>query len=197
MIDRGWFRINRRIFENEIWFAEPFTKAQAWIDLIGNANHKEGSFFIRGNEVKVKRGQIGWSELTMAKRWLWGRNRVRGFLKWLENRQQIEQQKSTITTLITIINYEKYQTDNTETIQQTIQQTDSRRNTNKNDKNVENTTKQIKEKELPTDPNVYALKDSSSQPLTTKGLPKDFFDKALDLAEKLSAKKVEEERRSK
>lgn len=40
------------------------------------------------------------------------------------------------------------------------------------------------------------LEEKSSQSPTTQGLPKDFFDKTLDLAEKLSAKKVEEERRA-
>jgi len=86
----GWFRVNRKLFDNEIWFYEPFTKGQAWLDLFGNANHKEGSFEIRGNLITIQRGQIGWSEVTMAKRWKWSRNKVRRYLKWLETIQQIK-----------------------------------------------------------------------------------------------------------
>jgi len=134
----GWVRLHRKIEDNRLYFLEPFTKVQAWIDLFLNANHSDGLIDIRGNIISIKRGQIGWSELTMCKRWKWGKNRVRRFLKLLETEQQIVQQKDRfITTIITIINYDKFQEDD-RTIQQTIQQTDSRRYINKNDKNDKN-----------------------------------------------------------
>jgi len=120
-----------------LWFSEKFTKSQAWIDLFLNANHAEGSFWIRGIEIKLKRGQLGWSELTMAKGWRWSRNKTRMYLKWLEKEQQIEQQKSSQTTILTILNYNNHQTDE-KTIQQTEQQKDNRRNTNNNDKKNKN-----------------------------------------------------------
>jgi len=110
---QGWVRLHRKITDNPLWFSEPFTRPQAWIDLFLNANHKKGAVSIRGNVVKIKRGQIGWSELTMAKRWAWSKGKVRRFLKLLEAMQQIKQQKSTLTTITTIIEYEKYQSDNT------------------------------------------------------------------------------------
>ena len=109
---KNYFLVNRSMFENKLWFEERFTKAQAWIDILGNANYKNGSFFIRGNEIKVARGQLGWSEVTMAKRWRWSRTKVRRFLFWLEKEQQIRQQKDRfMTTILTIINYNKYQND--------------------------------------------------------------------------------------
>ena len=142
----GYIKLYRSLFDNDIWFLEPFTKAQAWIDLIGNTNHKDNEINIRGNMVKIERGQIGWSELTMAKRWTWSRDKVRRFLKWLETRQQIKQQKTNLTTVITILNYELYQSDK-QTIrqqkrQQTIQQKDSKKTADDtqliNDKNEKN-----------------------------------------------------------
>jgi len=138
MSNHGWVRIYRQIEENPLWTSEPFSRGQAWIDLVIFANHIDGFFYVRGNKVNVKRGQIGWSEVTMAKRWHWSRNKVRGFLKVLENEQQIEQQKSTITSVITIINYDKFQTKKTADGTAERQQKDSRRNTNKNIKNVKN-----------------------------------------------------------
>lgn len=137
----GWVRLHRKIEENPIWMMETFSKGQAWVDLFLNANFKENTFSIRGNIVTVKRGQLGWSELTMAKRWRWSRNKVRRFLNWLETEQQIKQQKNSLTTVITIINYDEYQN---ETEQQTEQQKDSRRYTNNNDKNEKNDNKLAK-----------------------------------------------------
>lgn len=137
MNNQGWIKLHRKIEDNPLWLLEPFTKGQAWIDLILNANHKDSVINIRGNIVPIKRGQLGWSELTMAKRWRWSKNKVRRFLSYLSSKtiQQIIQQKYRyITTIITIIKYEEYQ----QTEQQTIQQKDSRRYINKNDKNVKN-----------------------------------------------------------
>ena len=135
---KGWVRLHRQIEDNPLYFLEPFSKGQAWIDLFLNANHKNGIMSIRGNIIPIKRGQIGWSELTMSKRWTWSKNKVRRFLKLLETEQQIEQQKSTITTVITILNYEIYQSDDTTDDKTERQQKDSRRYTNKNDKNEKN-----------------------------------------------------------
>ena len=137
----GWVKIHRKLCENELWLLEPFTKGQAWVDLFLNANHKENIINIRGNILTIERGQLGWSELTMCRRWRWSKNKTRRFLKWLETKQQIEQQKSSLTTIITILNYDSYQLEEQQTIQQTIQQKDSRRYTNKNDKNDKNVKK--------------------------------------------------------
>ena len=106
---KGWFKVHRSLFDNDLWLAEPFTKGQAWVDLMGHANHKPASVWIRGIEVSVGRGQLAWSELTMAKRWQWSRGKVRRYLGMLEKRQMIEQQKNELTTVLTICNYELYQ----------------------------------------------------------------------------------------
>jgi hypothetical protein len=136
--NRGWVRLHRSIDENFLWFSEPFTKAQAWVDLFMNANHKDSKICIRGNFIDIKRGQIGWSEITMTKRWRWSKNKVRRFLKLLETEQQIEQQKfAKLTTIITINNYESYQSDTTDDTTEGLQK-DYRRYTNKNDKKVKN-----------------------------------------------------------
>ncbi len=135
---QGWVKLHRQLSDNELWLSEKFTRGQAWVDLILHANHKDGIMNIRGNIIKIKRGQIGWSELTMAKRWTWSKNKVRRFLNLLETIQQIEQQKLyKITTIITVLNYEKYQNDTTDDTTDG-QQTDNRRYTNKNDKNDKN-----------------------------------------------------------
>lgn len=129
----GWIKLHRQIMENPMYFAETFTRVQAWIDLLLLANHKTGYIYVRGNRVEVHRGQVGMSEESLAERWKWSRGKVRRFLKHLENEQQIVQQKSHIKSLISITNYEEYQQTGQQTEQQTEQQTD----TNKNDKEEE------------------------------------------------------------
>ncbi|NOQ48726.1 MAG: hypothetical protein GQ576_06295, partial [Methanococcoides sp.] len=133
----GYVKLHRDIADNDLWLLEPFTKAQAWVDLFMNANWKNGVVNIRGNIVEIERGQIGWSELTMVKRWKWSRMKVRRFLSYLEKCGNIRQHKTQLTTVITICNYEHYQSDEAargttdETIDETAerQQKDNRRDT--------------------------------------------------------------------
>jgi len=143
VMNEGWISIHRQIEDWKWYFSEPFTKTQAWIDMLLLANHTPGFFSIRGQTISVERGQIGWSEESLAKRWRWSRGKVRRFLKTLENEHQIVQQKSTVLGVITILNYDKFQqrtqngtTDSTTERQQTVQQTDT--NNNDNNKNNEN-----------------------------------------------------------
>ncbi|MEY4390084.1 MAG: hypothetical protein RLZZ167_724 [Pseudomonadota bacterium] len=112
-MQQGFIIVHRKITKNWLWLSEPFTKSQAWIDLLLIANHTPNSFFIRGIKIDVKRGQIGWSEENIALRWKWSRNKLRKFLKMLEKEQQIKQHKSNIINIIEILNYDIYQDMNT------------------------------------------------------------------------------------
>ena len=109
----NWFKGHRSLLSSQLWLSEPFTKGQAWVDLFGNANWEDKYFIVRGVKVVVKRGQCGFSEITMAKRWKWSRGKVRRFLNELEHDLKIVQHKNNLTSLTTICNYEKYQSDST------------------------------------------------------------------------------------
>jgi DNA replication protein DnaD len=130
----GYIKLHRQITDNKYWFSERFTKSQAWIDLLLLANHKPATFFIRGNEVNLERGQLGYAITTLAKRWKWNERTVDKFLSALQKDQMIHYRKSHITTIITIKNYDLYQ-DNTE---QNTEQSKNRIQTNNNDKNEKN-----------------------------------------------------------
>lgn len=105
----GWIKLHRKIFNNPLYFSEPFTRSSAWIDLILLANHKENYIIKRGIKVILKRGQIGYSIDKLASRWTWSRGKVERFLKMLEIENQIERQNNNVTSLISIINYDDYQ----------------------------------------------------------------------------------------
>lgn len=138
----------RKISENDLWLSEKFTRGQAWVDLIMLANHKPGILRKRGIRVDIERGQLGWSEVRLAERWKWSRGKVRRFLSELASGKEpfIVQQKSKITTLITIINYSTYQSDDTtsSTTDSTTNghQTDIKQYSNKNGKNGKNEKKE-------------------------------------------------------
>lgn len=127
----GWVKLYRQLLDSDLWLSEKFTRGQAWVDLFGLANHEDSFFYLRDHKINIKRGQVGWSQLRLSKRWRWSRSKVRKFLNDLEKEQQIEQQQSHSTSIITILNYEKYQ----EKGQQSEQQKDNRADTNKNEKN--------------------------------------------------------------
>lgn len=138
----GWVKIHRKIMDSPIWACEPFSRSQAWIDLIMLANHKDGYIVVAGEKLPIKRGQCGWSQLKLSSRWKWSRGKTKRFVNQLELEGKIVQQTNTRNTIITICNYSLYQGDSTtdeqEVEQQTVQQTDIRRDTNKNVKKDKN-----------------------------------------------------------
>ena len=143
---RGYVKLWRRLHDNKLWLSEKFTRAQAWVDLIMIANHKDGWIRKRGIKIHLERGDVGYSEVELSKRWKWSRGKVRRFLNELcsENDPELErktvQQNKFITSCYHIRNYNLYQGASTANGQQTEQQTDSKRYRNKNDKNDKNNT---------------------------------------------------------
>jgi len=110
-VPSGYIVLDRDLLDHGLWTGEKFSRGQAWVDLIMLANYRDRHFYIRNNRIFVKRGQCAWSKARLAGRWSWSRGKVIRFLDELEMVQQIVQQKSSVITLITITNYEHYQTE--------------------------------------------------------------------------------------
>ncbi len=190
---KGWVRFHRSILDHPLYRAEPFTKGQAWIDLFAIANHADSFFFVRGNRIDVKRGQLGMSQENLAERWKWSRGKVNRFLIELEKMNMIVQQKSRLTTLISITNYDTYQsgdatddtTDSTTDGHQTIQQTDINNNDNNNNKNEKNNKKEDNKIKAESIERLYSLYPTKcpTRGATLKSASKD--KKAIDKALKL------------
>jgi DNA-binding transcriptional MerR regulator len=105
----GWYAIHRELLSSDIWLNEPFTRGQAWVDLLGLARFKPGHVRIGPTRIDLARGQLAWSQKSLGERWRWDRSKVRRFLKELERDQRIEQRTSRLTTVITVVNYDRYQ----------------------------------------------------------------------------------------
>ncbi len=113
----SYFTITRKFIESDLWLSEKFTKAQAWVDLIGLANWRDKTTEIRGILIEIKRGEVARSKVFLATRWGWSRGKVIRFLDGMEMEHQIVQQtvqqKKDVTSLIKITNYDQYQLDGT------------------------------------------------------------------------------------
>jgi len=141
---QGYIKLWRRLQDNDLWKKEKFTRGQAWIDLIMLANHKDGHIRKRGR-IELKRGDIGWSERELSKRWRWSRDKTRRFLRELcsesESKlipQTVPQQNKNITSCYSVVNYETYQGSNTANCTTNRPQTDHKQDQNKNVKNDKN-----------------------------------------------------------
>jgi hypothetical protein len=139
---QGWISVHRQIVENEFYFSERFTKVQAWIDLLILASFKPYTFYIRGNQVKLKRGQLGYAITTLAERWKWNERTVNKYLELLSNRGMIHYRKTRITTIITIKNYDFYQSCTEQNTEQNTEQGKNRVQTYNNDNNDNNILKE-------------------------------------------------------
>lgn len=131
----GWIKLDRQILSDNMWLSEPFTRGQAWVDLLLLANHAYGYFYKRGVKVEIKRGEVGVSEVGLSDRWKWSRNKVRRFLNDLETEHQIEQQKNNVTLIISILKYDAYQ--GSDTPNETPKGTAERHQKDTNKKNKE------------------------------------------------------------
>ena len=125
----GFIKIDRQLFEHWIWNDKPFSKGQAWIDLIGLANYKDGKTPYKGEVVTCERGTVNRSITYLAKRWGWSRDKTRKFLTLLESDSMIRLKATTNHTTISLLNYGKFQdlptTNHTTNRQRTLQRTDS------------------------------------------------------------------------
>ena len=109
-MDKGWIKIHRKILDCSIWNSrEPFDKRSAWIDILLSASHKDLNLMIGGINEKIPRGSFMFSIEKLCDRWGWSRNRVKRFLALLECEQMIETKRTNKGTLISVLNYNAFQ----------------------------------------------------------------------------------------
>ena len=154
---KGWISIYRRIQYSWLWQEKPFSKGQAWIDLLLSANHKDNKVLLGNELINVKRGSFITSQKKLMERWGWGSEKTRRFLKLLDTEEMIKLSTDKRKTTILVVNYKEYQnqnglnedisTDNSDTqndngIQTEYKQNDNRTpaetNNNENNDNNEN-----------------------------------------------------------
>ncbi|GBX76258.1 hypothetical protein M6C068_2085 [Staphylococcus aureus] len=147
----GWISIDRSI-QNHWLFKEKrtFSKFEAWIYLLMEANHSKAKVPIGNQIVTVERGQRLTSILTLSDLFNWSRFKVKTFLDLLESDGMLEVKTTSKYALITIVNYDFYQSEQGRNQHQNDikptskqHQTNTNNNDNKdnNEKNVNNEKK--------------------------------------------------------
>ena len=109
----GYIKLYRSSLNDPLYLKEPFTKWQAWCDLILLAYFAPADFFVRGIRVKAKRGCVYKGTIELAERWKWSRGKVERFLSYLMSDKRVSIQKNNVISCISITNYDKYQQNDT------------------------------------------------------------------------------------
>ncbi|CAC6967015.1 Phage protein [Staphylococcus aureus] len=106
----GWISIDRSI-QNHWLFKEKrtFSKFEAWIYLLMEANHSEAKVPIGNQIVTVERGQRLTSILTLSDLFNWSRFKVKTFLDLLESDGMLEVKTTNKFSVITVVNWAIYQ----------------------------------------------------------------------------------------
>lgn len=145
---QGWIKLHRRLLNSRVFHNEGLLKVFIWCLL--KSNHKE-------NWVPFKTGKGDIEVHLKAGEFIFGRNSAAEFLKmnpstvWkrvkkLESMGILNIQSNKQYSIISIVNWERYQSKNFESNNQCIKQGTSKeqaRNTDKNDKNVKELNKKI------------------------------------------------------
>lgn len=191
MANTGWAALYRSIQECWVWEDKPFSKGQAWIDLILTANHEDVIKTVKGRPHTFEKGTVSMSQRKLAERWGWSRDKVVHFLHDLATTGMIEKQSKDYT-IIKLVNWDKFQVEHTKkqstkqsTNQSSDQSTEQTLNNNVNNDKQEredNPLPPVKVTRYPTGryQNVFLSAEEASK------LQKEFPEEAEPMIEKLS-----------
>ena len=107
-MNEGWISLHRKISLNWIWEDKPFSKGQAWIDLLLMANHKNRKIPFDNGIIEIKRGSFVTSIRKLSEKWGWSRTKVSKFLQYLNIDNMVTLNSDIKKTAITIVNYDCY-----------------------------------------------------------------------------------------
>lgn len=104
----GWIKISRELPKHWIW--QDADRLKWWLDLILMAAWDDSKQLVGSRLIEIKRGQLIASISFLVKRWGIGHNTVIAFLKMLQEEKMILKTSMRNVSIITICNYDKYQT---------------------------------------------------------------------------------------
>ncbi len=140
MKDIGYIKVHRKILDNPVVCKDCETLS-IWLYLLLNATHQEIPAIFKGQKITLKKGQLLTGVISISKKLMINKDKVQRTLKCFELDKQIEQQTSNKNRLITILNWDKYQSTDKQNDKQMINKcetTDKQLITNNNVKNVNN-----------------------------------------------------------
>jgi hypothetical protein len=183
-METGYIKLSRKLTNNFLWLSEPFTKAQAWVDILMHAKYRDLSIELdRGEVVHLNRGQFFAPDAYWEERWQWSRNKVRSYFKMLEQEHMITREHNKTNRrriIVTVLNYDKYQGEGitegtsestsegiTEGTSESTSESTSEGTQKKKDKKEKNSKEGEEKEAISTD----------NQPLTRASIPQDELDR--------------------
>lgn len=106
---RGLIQIDRGLMSHPAFKKEPFTEREAWIWMLMEASYEARQVRVLHNVVELERGQFASAIRFMADRFQWKKDKVARFLKRLVKYCMIETATETGETVVSICNYDVYQ----------------------------------------------------------------------------------------
>lgn len=103
----GWICLYRALLDH--WIFEESDALKLWCYLLLKANHTDRRTMFNGKLTEVKRGQIIAGRLVLSEKLQISEAKIRRYLNTLENDQMISQVKTNKYSMISIVNYDQYQ----------------------------------------------------------------------------------------
>ena len=181
----SYIKLDRGLKKNALWLEKPFSKGQAWVDLLLLAQGIDKDKEYRGKVQNMKSGVVYTSILYLSDRWGWYRSKVYRFLEtlidlgmveiqgWTRNdttkRTQNSTRNSTTNgTIIRIVNWASYQDGSTNN-------STNNRTPNSTTKRTRNDTHNIKHTE-----NVHTEKANRKEKSLRSDCPSDIPERGTD-----------------
>jgi hypothetical protein len=106
----GWIAVYRSLMNHWLYpIDRPFTKLEAWIDLLMMVNWTNKTVCFGGEMIECQRGEIITSQLKLMKRWGWSKAKLLRLQTLLQKDRMIDVKSDSKKTTIRILNYEEYQ----------------------------------------------------------------------------------------
>ena len=138
--NNGWIKLHRKLLDNPVVMKDSDHLA-VWIYLLLNASHTEYPVLFGGKKISLKAGQLITGRKSIASTLGISESKVRRVLDLFEIDQQIDRQRSNKNSLVSILNWDKYQIFDQQIDQQATNKrptSDQQATTNKNNKNIKN-----------------------------------------------------------
>ena len=138
--NNGWIKLHRKLLDNPVVMKDSDHLA-VWIYLLLNASHTEYPVLFGGKKISLKAGQLITGRKSIASTLGISESKVRRILDLFEIDQQIDRQRSNKNSLVSILNWDKYQIFDQQIDQQSTNKrptSDQQATTNKNNKNIKN-----------------------------------------------------------
>ena len=150
---QGWIKVYRSIWDKG-WSKKP-DFVSLWVYLLTEATHEPREYWWNGKSIVLQNGQFITGRNKLSSETGIHPSKIERILNVFETEQQIEQQKTNTSRLISIVNWDKYQ--NTE--QQTEQQVSNKWTTNEQQVSTKQELKNLRIKEVFNIPDKFEIEN--------------------------------------